>query len=75
MVVEVGLHSFCLYTLPCHVAPCEDGQLRLAGGESPSEGGVEICIGNVWGFVCDTEWGSEDANVVCSVLGYSPSGQ
>ena len=56
-------------------APCTTGQLRLAGGNIPNEGRVEICMDNVWGTVCDDLWSSIDATVVCRQLGYSTQGQ
>ena len=56
-------------------APCTTGQLRLAGGNIPNEGRVEICMSNVWGTVCDDSWSSTDVTVVCRQLGYSTQGQ
>ena len=56
-------------------APCRTGQLRLAGGNIPNEGRVEICMDNVWGTVCDDLWSSTDATVVCRQLGYFTQGQ
>ena len=56
------------------IAPCYDGQVRLAGGNVQQEGRVEICVGNVWGTVCDDYWGVPDAQVVCRQLGYSDIG-
>ncbi|XP_064405891.1 uncharacterized protein LOC135350948 isoform X5 [Halichondria panicea] len=52
-------------------APCSTGDIRLAGGNIPNEGRIEICMNNEWGTVCDDSWGSADATVVCRQLGYS----
>ena len=56
------------------IAPCTTGQLRLAGGNIPNEGRVEICLENLWGTVCTHSWGRMDAAVVCQQLGYSTQG-
>ena len=50
---------------------CVDGDIRLRGGTSPSEGRVEICNNHAWGTVCDDLWGTPDANVACGQLGFS----
>ena len=36
---------------------------------------MEICLGGVWGTVCDDLWGSSDASVVCGQLGFSRIGK
>lgn len=53
---------------------CSPGLVRLAGGNSSREGRVEMCIGNVWGTICDFGWNEADARVVCGQLGFSNQG-
>ena len=48
---------------------CTDGDIRLTGGIE-SEGRVEICYHNQWGTICDNNWNTFDAQVVCHQLGY-----
>ena len=38
--------------------------MRLSGGENNQEGTVDICIGGVWGTVCDDFWGSLDLQAI-----------
>lgn len=53
-----------------NVSICSDGDIRLIG-EYNNEGRVELCLNNNWGTICDDEWDSLEAQVVCRQLGYS----
>ncbi|XP_038078847.1 deleted in malignant brain tumors 1 protein-like [Patiria miniata] len=44
--------------------------IRLAGGDQPNKGRVEINLGDSWGTICDQGWDLRDATVVCRQLGY-----
>ena len=45
------------------------------GGQTLTEGRVEICMDHVWGSICDDGWDTYDANVVCSQMGLYPLGK
>ena len=47
----------------------------MIGGSYPWEGRVEIYLSGVWGTVTDSQWTSEDAQVVCRDQGYFKPGQ
>ena len=56
---------------------CNETNVRLVNGQSPHEGGVEICLNGVWGSVCAERyswqrelWDIREAMVVCRQLGY-----
>ena len=51
-----------------------NGSVRLINGGRASEGYVQICVNGVWGHVCNNDWSSENARVVCRQLGYSTAG-
>ena len=59
-----------MYKLPllgCH----NIGTIRLVGGETDMEGRVEVCYSYYrWGTVCNKQWNSSHAEVVCRYLGY-----
>ncbi|XP_039248035.2 HHIP-like protein 1 [Styela clava] len=45
--------------------------VRLAGSNgSKHRGRVEIILDGDWGTICDDEWGIQDAQVICRMLGF-----
>ena len=47
--------------------------LRLLDETAESEGRLEIRFADLWGEVCFSEWGEEEANVACRQLGFRNS--
>ena len=70
MMYALPLLLFHITARTCFV----DGAIRLGGGTSSREGRVEMCLGGVWGTICDDGWSTADARVVCRQLGYPTIG-
>ena len=49
---------------------CRDGVVRLVNGSLPNEGLVEICYNGRWGAICEDQWDTLDATVVCHQMGF-----
>lgn len=72
-------YSVKLLSLLCVIVVCivkntygfSEGDIRLIGGYSKSEGTVLIYHDRKWGSICDSSWDIRDARVVCRQLGYS----
>ena len=53
---------------------CTSGELRLEGGGGlmsgnlSLQGRVELCLNNAWGTVCNSRFGSEELQVVCTQI-------
>ena len=61
--------TFLIFT-----AGCEDGDLRLVGGDHENEGLLEVCLGQRWGTVNRDGWTDTDTQVACGQLGFTDTG-
>lgn len=56
-----------------YILGCIHGNVRLQGNVS-TEGRVEVCVDNIWGTICETDWNTIASAVVCIQLGLPSSG-
>jgi deleted-in-malignant-brain-tumors protein 1 len=55
----------------CQESQCKDGDLKLVGGATESEGRLEVCFGKRWGTIDGHGWTHTDTQVACRQLGHS----
>ena len=78
-VLFVALHTYVsllgvfLVAMVCFSADGSyiNGDLRLVGGPFNWEGRVETFRNGTWGAISDSQWSTNDANVVCKQLKHS----
>lgn len=52
-----------------------EGVVRLVWGPGTWEGNIQICMNGLWGWVCQNAFGTPDAQVICSQLGFTRQGK
>ena len=58
---------FCIYNVLLQT----DGiKARLTDGQSPADGRVEVFKNGRWGSVCASGFDTEDARVICTMVGF-----
>lgn len=72
-IITINLSLLLIY-FPDANNTCTDGDMRLADGEAPNEGRLEVCFFNHWGTVCDDNFGNIEAQLVCRELGFPEEG-
>ena len=67
-IISNDMHLIC-YAVQKY---CINGEIRLSNGTelTNASGRVEVCLGGLWGTVCDDGWTTNDAKTVCRQLGY-----
>ena len=73
MSILILTANLLLYLLaPIVPDNCTEGNVRLLSGFG--NGTVQVCVNRTWGSVCDSNWNSQAANVVCRQLGFTTLG-
>ncbi|XP_060591771.1 sushi, von Willebrand factor type A, EGF and pentraxin domain-containing protein 1-like [Ruditapes philippinarum] len=53
--------------------PLDITEIKLSGGNSTSNGRVEIKSIDTWGTVCDHGFGKNEAETICTMIGFPPA--
>jgi deleted-in-malignant-brain-tumors protein 1 len=68
---DCGEHEIIGVQCDNHEEQPYSGEVRLTGGEYPSEGRLEVFFNGQWGGVCSSGFDPSDGDVVCRQLGYT----
>ncbi|XP_045183820.2 scavenger receptor cysteine-rich domain superfamily protein-like [Mercenaria mercenaria] len=75
---QCGSSSWSVSTSTSHTydvgITCEPTKVRLADGDTPQSGRVEVYFKGQWSSICDTGFDNTDARVICNMLGYKDTG-
>ena len=66
----ISLHHHSNDFTLVNAVSCDDGDLRLVGGETEYEGLLEVCFSQRWGTVNGDGWSASDTQVACRQLGF-----
>ena len=61
-------HARADYVAVAAAAAGDEGSLRAQDGPTPWSGRLEVCVGRIWGSICDEQWGWDAARVACRQL-------
>ena len=77
MLILIKAFPFILLSAIIYmIGECYHGDVQLGGekGDIVTRGYIDVCIGEEWTTVCDENWSTEDAEVVCKQLGFLQTG-
>jgi hypothetical protein len=69
------MHLFSFFNPAAEITDCVAGDVRLVNGTTPATGRVEMCVNGLWASFCNTDFDTEEANIVCGELGYQGLGK
>ena len=55
--------------------PCTEGNFRTTGGDGVTNGRLEVCVGELWGAVCTTDFNDALASQACTSMGQQGTGE